>query len=124
MFAFPATLSMSAVRPPMFAGPILRHSSRSNAVSKGVLAVAVAAGVSSGLGEGVAEGSCAEVSTALRTRNRERPRKRLVRNILFLQNFGMIATFRKTFGGSSGYMRSNRADSLALEQKSFRRSWK
>src|ERR1043166_5496138 len=81
MFAFPATLSMSAVRPPMFAGPMLRHSNRSNALSKGVFTIPV--GVSSGLGEG--EGSCAELSAAPRSRNRARLRTRFTGNILLLQ---------------------------------------
>src|SRR6266850_6240503 len=89
MFEFPGTPSTSAVRPPMFAGPMLRHSRRANALSKVGLVSAVGAGLSSGLGEGVAEGSCADTVAALKLRRKTIRQTRLKRNIQFLLNSGI-----------------------------------
>src|SRR5258705_1857814 len=95
MFAFPGTPSTSAVRPPMFAGPMVRHSRRANALSKVGLVSAAGAGLSSGLGEGVAEGSCADTVAALKLRRkaiRPKPKTRLKRNIQFLLNSEITTT--------------------------------
>src|ERR1044071_48452 len=85
MLGFPGTPSTSAVRPPIFAGPILRHSRRANAFSK--VDLVSGEGDSDGAGEGVAAGSCAKIRAvvcAKRKTNRHRPTTRLERTILFL----------------------------------------
>src|SRR5258705_1100615 len=117
MFALPGTPSTSAVRPPMFAGPMLRHSRRASAFSNVGLVSIAGVGLSWGVGDGVVASSWAVPSAALKHRSRTlrpKPWTRLKRSIRFLLNFGITAMAK---GAESLSLKLGNEFSIHSEQK-------